>query len=97
MLEIKQYFECDCGDFDHFFRVAYFEDDQDYLYLHIHLRRHNFFKRIVTAIKYVFGYGSKYGDFDEILLDKDRSMSLVNFVNKYIEKQSELDKSTSST
>lgn len=81
----QQYFECDCSDFDHIFRISYFKDDQDYLYLHIHLRRHGFFRRMWTAIKYVFGHGSKYGDFDEILLSKDTSKELIAIIQKFID------------
>jgi hypothetical protein len=37
----------------------------------IHLKNYrNVFKRIWVALKYIFGYKSKYGDWDEMLLDE---------------------------
>jgi hypothetical protein len=55
-------------------------DDGD-LCLDFHLSNYqNWYKRAWVAIKYVFGYKSKYGDFDEIILkdeDVDRLMELL--------------------
>lgn len=37
----------------------------------IHLVNYrNFFKRVSTGFKYIFGYKSKYGDWDEMVLDE---------------------------
>ena len=69
--EVKQYIECDCGDFDHLFRLTYWKDDPDFIYMYIHLRPHGFFRRMWNATKYVFGWRSKYGDFDELLLNPE--------------------------
>ena len=58
---------CSCHSPEHQFIINYF-DDEDEVYLHIHLTPKGFFRRILHAIKYIFGYRSKYGDFDEIVL-----------------------------
>lgn len=37
----------------------------------IHLKNYKgFFERVWVGVKYIFGYKSKYGDWDEMLLDE---------------------------
>lgn len=43
----------------------------------------NIFKRIFTAIKYIFGYKSKYGHFDEFIFkhqDKNKLQEICDFL-----------------
>lgn len=64
---------CSCGSTEHDIIITRNEnkDYDDNVYLSIHLvNERNIFKRIKYAIKYIFGYKSKYGCFDEIILDK---------------------------
>ena len=45
-------------------------------YVRIHLVRQSFWYRLMHAIKYVLGYKSKYGAWDEFILDKTHAESL---------------------
>jgi len=75
-----EYMECRCMSTEHIVKFHLDLDDGD-LCLDFHLSNYqNWYKRAWVAIKYVFGYKSKYGDFDEIILkdeDVDRLMELL--------------------
>lgn len=47
------------------------------IYIHFHLPTQPFWKRLKHGIKYIFGYKSKFGDFDEIILDQRHYRQLV--------------------
>lgn len=57
------YFECECYSDEHALKFTFDPDDGE-LYLSVFLQKRPFFKRLWAAIKYVFGYKSKYGDFE---------------------------------
>lgn len=82
----KTYLECSCGSLEHLVRFSYFEDEKDFVYLEIHLAPdRSFFRRLFNAIKYIFGHRSKYGDFDEILLDKNTVLKLKEACEKFLQ------------
>lgn len=59
-----EYFECTCLSPEHTLRFWY-DSEENELSTEIYLDQyHNIFKRILIAIKYIFGYKSKYGDWD---------------------------------
>ena len=63
---------CKCMSSEH--QVSFWHDEEDdELYCEPHLVNHNsFIRRIVVAIKYIFGYTSKYGQWDcTIFKDED--------------------------
>ena len=69
--EIEELFICQCGDPSHQFIISADKDNTEdaCAYVSVHLNReHNIFKRMWTAIKYVFGRRSIYGDFDEVII-----------------------------
>jgi len=71
-----QIFICRCHSFSHQAIFWYDEEDKN-LYVNIHLITHrNIFKRIWVAIKYVFGYTSKYGEWDDFIF-KDRDLKTL--------------------
>lgn len=75
---------CSCGDMDHMFVLTcYPEDEPPELVLSIHLNPHRpWYRRIWRAITYIFGVRSKYGDFDEVLIDDRKKVrELGEFVN----------------
>ena len=69
MKELDEHIICGCYNVEHsiFFRTI---DGDDDVYMSIHLVPLPFFKRLINGIKYIFGYRSKYGDFDEIIITK---------------------------
>jgi hypothetical protein len=66
----KKLVVCNCGNVEHQFILAV-DEEFDIVYLEIHLTKKNFFNRLKHGLKYIFGYQSKYGAFDEIILDKE--------------------------
>jgi len=91
---INQYFECLCHSNEHTLKFS-LDDNEEYpdLYASIFLIHHrNVFKRIWIAIKYVFGYKSSYGHWDEWLLRPEDSVKLRELLEKYeqIKKHSKL-------
>lgn len=49
--------------------------------LQIHLKNYrNFFQRVIVGIKYIFGYKSKYGDWDELILDESHIPQLEEVI-----------------
>jgi hypothetical protein len=66
-------------------------DDFDDIFIYIHLnRKRKFWKRLVHGIRYIFGYKSRFGDWDEFIVDKKdwgRLRDIIdNTTNKHIEK-----------
>ena len=54
------------------------------LYITVHLEQHrNILKRTWSAIRYILGYKSQYGDWDEIILNKDKAGELGRFLTRY--------------
>ena len=75
---------CDCGDVDHMFVLSYYpEDEPPLLILSAHLNPSRpWYRRIWRAVTYIFGVRSKYGDFDEVLIDDRKKVrELEEFVH----------------
>jgi hypothetical protein len=50
--------------------------DEEDVFVEVHLAPLPFWKRVRNAVRYVFGGRSKYGDFEEILLDPSDALVL---------------------
>lgn len=81
----SHYFDCSCMSLEHTLRFV-FDTEDHFLYAEVYLNRsHGFFGRVWRAIKYVFGYKSKYGEFGEWILDErdcDRLIALLRRVKE---------------
>lgn len=77
---------CTCESLEHQAVFTYFENDQGGdVYLEIHLKPRNLFRRIINAVRYVFGHRSVYGDFDEMVInpeDVDKLERIVEYLKK---------------
>lgn len=83
-IEIRdmEHFLCQCYSTDHSFTYHYNEEDNE-IYVHVHLSNYrNIFKRIWVAIKYIFGYKSRYGDFEEFILNPDDRDRLIGVIKQ---------------
>ena len=60
---------CSCSNAEHQLIFRKLEED-DEVYIDVHLVKIPFFQRVKYGIKYIFGYKSRYGAFDEIIIDK---------------------------
>jgi len=70
-------FTCRCGSMEHIFVITADEED---MFIEVHLAPLPLWQRVRQAIKYVFGYRSKWGDFDEILLDPTQALQLGDLI-----------------
>lgn len=81
---INELFICQCQNTEHQLIFSYFPDDnENEVYVSMHLIPDNFWKRLVNTVKYLFGHKSKYGDFDEFIFnnqDADKLQSIVNYL-----------------
>ena len=80
-IDMKNHFiVCTCLSPEHTLRYIY-DEENDELYTEVFLHNHNsFFKRIGIAVKYVFGYVSKYGHFDCTIIAKEEMVKLRTFL-----------------
>jgi len=104
-------FVCDCSDVSHniIFQLWDFGKDGDLgrpantnceLTVHVPLNETNgFWKRVWLAIRYIFGYKSKYGHYDVMMIryeDVPRMKAILDKftgkVDEYIKKLEEIDK-----
>ena len=81
----KMYLDCECESPEHLLRFSYFDDDKDRMYVEVHLTTHNFWRRIITGVKYIFGYRSVYGEFGETVLEKDKVQQLRDCCDKFLQ------------
>ncbi|MCK9415847.1 hypothetical protein M0Q97_04235 [Candidatus Dojkabacteria bacterium] len=88
---------CECHSTDHQIILLY-EYDEEYdengnitkklpmCYIHINLNNYmSFWKRLKFGIKYIFGYKSRYGAFDEFIFnpeDAPKLQKLVDYLNE---------------
>lgn len=75
---MRHLFVCDCGDIEHQFVVSYFDppDDDEFVYIQIHLSPQSFWRRLKTAVQYALGRQSQFGAFGEILLTQQQCLEL---------------------
>lgn len=90
---------CECNSTDHQIIFIYeYEDELDeknnivrsypMCFAHVHLAKFPFWKRFKYGIKYIFGYQSKYGAFDEFIFkpeDATKLQDLVDHLNEQTE------------
>lgn len=79
-------FVCECRSIEH--QVKFFYDEEDAtLYVYIHLTQYGFWKRFVTGIKYIFGYSSRFGEWDQFIFKKEDEAKLQEFLNSIKRKE----------
>jgi hypothetical protein len=66
-------FVCQCFSIEHSFVVS---ADKEDVFIEVHLAALPFWTRVEHAISYVMGRKSKWGDFEEILLDPATALDL---------------------
>lgn len=75
---------CACSSDEH--QIVIHKDEEDkMIYCSIHLVTLPFWQRLLGAIKYMFGYKCKYGNFEEIILNHkhaDKLIELGNFLKE---------------
>ena len=77
----EELFLCQCGSPDHVFYVEYDEEWKE-VFMYAHLRKKSFWNRLKYGIKYIFGYQSRYGAFDEVILRQEDLHKLQKIIDK---------------
>lgn len=69
----REFLICQCETTEHQIVFCYDnEDDPPVVYLEVHLNpEKSIFQRVIHAIKYIFGYRCKYGDFDSFIFKQE--------------------------
>jgi hypothetical protein len=82
---VRQNICCSCESDEHQLNFRFFPEDKDpFLYCTIHLvHEKNILKRFLKGIKYILGYRSKYGSFDEIIMDRYKVKELKNIIQNF--------------
>jgi hypothetical protein len=72
---------CECHSLEH--QVAFWLDGDDgMIYIESHLTTHrNFWQRLWYGIRYAFGYRSRYGAWDEVLLGPESQVKLKQMLD----------------
>jgi len=85
----KDLLVCECNSTEHQIILIYDELEDDgkkypMCYAHIHLSKVSLWRRLKYSIKYIFGYQSRYGAFEEFIFnseDTPKLQELVNYLN----------------
>lgn len=89
--DIRELFVCKCNDPQHQFIIQTIDFENDpAVYISVLLTPVGFFKRLINGIKYIFGHRSKYGDFQEIIInpdDADRLQDVVDMLKEVKKKE----------
>lgn len=77
---------CDCESSEHVI-IVLTDGNETYptVYFHVHLKKLPWRERLIQGIKYIFGYQSKYGAFDEFIFNKNdvhKLEKMVEYLNK---------------
>jgi hypothetical protein len=85
-IEDRNFFICECHSLEHQYIFRYDSEDK-FIYCEPHLNNYlPFYKRIVLAIKYIFGFKTSYGSWDEFIFKNEDLDRLENII-KYAKEQ----------
>jgi len=82
----KEYVECSCSCESHVLRFIWDPDPENpMIYASMFLNSFSFFKRLWLAIRYVFGFKSEYGHFDEIMIQHHQLKKLRDMCDRFVQ------------
>lgn len=73
---------CECHSPEHQV-LFWYDDEDDELYCEVHLSDQPFFRRLWGGLKYIFGYKSRYGNWDNTIFSPENCKKLRDYLNKY--------------
>lgn len=81
-MENRKILICECHSLEHQYSF-WFDEEENLLYCEPHLTTNrNFFGRLIYGIKYIFGYKSRFGSWDEFLFKHNDVDKLIEILNK---------------
>lgn len=82
MLDGSHYYECRCDSEEHTIKFVYNKDDNEF-YVSLYLDQyHNIFKRIWIAIRYLFKYKCRYGDWECWTMKEEDANRLIEMLKE---------------
>ena len=82
----SEFFKCVCESNEHtvMFELDHFYKNYVELSMSIFLNQYRgFFRRLLIAVKYLFGYKCKYGHWDCVILKSEDTDRLIELLQKY--------------
>lgn len=76
---------CECSSREHQIIIEPDLED-DLLYCHIHLIKYGFWKRLKAGVRYIFGYKSRYGHWDEFIFKPEHADKLREYYEFLLKK-----------
>jgi len=81
----QEVFICECSSSEHQLVLQYIygndECDSDMLQFQMHLKpTYGFWKRAWSAIRYIFGYRSRFGHWDDFLVDPKNCDKIIEYL-----------------
>ena len=79
----REIFVCDCHSMEH--QYAFWYDDEDnqmYFQPHLYDGTWPWYKRFYRRIKYIFGYKSRFGAWDEMIIKLEDASKIKEFIIK---------------
>lgn len=74
---------CECFTPEHQI-IFFYDEESNELTARIHLKTYkNVFKRLYTAIRYVFGYKSRFGEWDNFIVNPNDAEKLIGILQQY--------------
>lgn len=83
----REIFICDCHSLEHLISFWYDEEINSLIIEPRLITHKNFFKRLWVGLKYAFGYKSRFGEFDEVILGFDKQKQLYDWLNNMYNKE----------
>lgn len=71
---------CDCNSCEHQIVIRHDKED-NLIYCDVHLVKYGFFRRLIFGIKYIFGYKSRYGSWDEFVFKPEHADKIIKIGN----------------
>lgn len=72
---------CSCYSHEHELRFMHYDDD---IYISTFLPAQAWYNRLWLGIKYIFGYKSSYGHFDETIMSRETAQELHSYLTDYV-------------
>ena len=83
---MNHYIECECGCAAHTLRAS-IDPDPNYpcVYVEFFMGHFGFWRRLWIGIKYILGFKSKFGHFDEVVLSRCQVEQIRELCDKFLE------------
>lgn len=82
-MKSEEWIICECSSLEHFMRISYEPDFDECVYVTIHLSSLSFWQRLKLGIRYILGYKSRYGNFEEIVLSKEKLKKVIDVLSNH--------------